>query len=166
MRGSSLRTILNRVDRLVAETHADYETLCLHWINPYETCPNCGYDLNGHCCAAALARARERAGPGAPPPRVVFYSVRDLKACPACARALPDDGEPPGSRGTTSIDREGGGTQLGDDTVRRPLLAASLASPVTPTLTAVPKQEALNPVVADATLSYLFPHEQGYENRL
>jgi hypothetical protein len=88
--------------------------------------------------------------------------VGDLKACPACARALRDDGEPPGSRGTTSIDREGGSTLLGHDTVRRPLLAASLASPVSPTLTAVPRQEALNPVVEDATLSYLFPHEDSW----
>ena len=114
---------------------------------------------------------------------MVFYWVGDLKACPACARALRDDGEPPGSRGTTSIDREGGSTLLGHDTVRRPLLAASPASPAGPTLTAVakpealnpvgenatafssraaPQQEALNSVVEDATLSYLFPHEDSW----
>src|ERR1019366_321771 len=151
MRGANLRAILNRVDRLVAETQAHPGTLYMRWIHSFDACPFCGYDLDGHCGAAALATARMRARPGAPPPRVVFYSVRDLKACPACARALPDDGEPPGSRGTTSIDREGGGTQLGDDTVSRPLLAASLASPVSPTLTAVANQEASIPVVENAT---------------
>jgi hypothetical protein len=46
--------------------------------------------------------------------------------------------------------------------LRRPFLAASLANPVSSTLTAAPQQEALNPVVEDATLSYLFPHEDSW----
>ena len=147
---------------LAIETQAHPGTLYMRWIHPFDACPFCGYDLDGHCRAAALASARRRDGPGAPPPRVVFYRIGDVKACPACARALREDGEPPSSRSTTSIDREGESTRLGHETVSRALLAARLASPVSPMRTAAPKQAVLNPVAEDATLPYLLPHEDSW----
>jgi len=36
---------------------ADEQRLVIHWMNPYDNCPNCGYDLDGHAFQQAVAEA-------------------------------------------------------------------------------------------------------------
>ena len=89
MRGSTLRTIRNRVDRLAAECLVDREPILVHWMDGYERCPSCGYDLNAHSSTAALAEVQERNGPAAAAPIFIWFSTAGLDACPACGGALP-----------------------------------------------------------------------------
>jgi hypothetical protein len=57
---------------------------------PYDNCPNCGYDLDGHAFKQAIAEAEARDGPDPPPSRVVFYWwPKSLTACPRCGGPLP-----------------------------------------------------------------------------
>ena len=70
---------------------ADEQRLVIHWMNPYDNCPNCGYDLDGHAFQQqAVAEAEAEDGPDPPPSRVVFYWwPKSLKACPQCGVPLP-----------------------------------------------------------------------------
>ena len=69
---------------------ADEQRLVIHWMNPYDNCPNCGYDLDGHAFQQAVAEAEAEDGPDPPPSRVVFYWwPKSLKACPQCGIPLP-----------------------------------------------------------------------------
>lgn len=90
LRGSSLRTIRNRVDRLSAacKMEQEPEILFIQWIHPHEHCPFCGYDLDAHSRAAALADAQAAEGPDAPPRGTVLCWVERLDACPACCSPL------------------------------------------------------------------------------
>ena len=90
MRGPSLRTIRNRVDRLSAECQVHREPIFLHWMDGYEQCPSCGYDLGAHSRAAALAGVQDDCGLGVPAPTFIWYSLSNLATCPACKAGLLD----------------------------------------------------------------------------
>jgi hypothetical protein len=92
MRGPSLQALRNRVARLAAECQVDDAdtTIVVHWINPYDACPRCGYDLFDHVRSAAFAKAQAEDGPDAPPRRVIFCWTGTLTACPACGATLRD----------------------------------------------------------------------------
>ena len=91
MRRASLHAIRSRVQRLAqACGSADEQRLVIHWMNPYDNCPSCGYDLDGHAFKQAVVEAEARDGPDPPPNRVVFYWwPKSLKACPQCGGPLP-----------------------------------------------------------------------------
>ena len=36
--------------------------MVIHWIQPYDSCPACGYDLNAHVRDEALEKARREDG--------------------------------------------------------------------------------------------------------
>jgi hypothetical protein len=87
VRALNLAGIRSRVERLSAECQPREEgPLLVRWGTPYDACPGCGYDLDGHAQHEALGRAtRDRAKP-----RLVFYSWPGLlTACPRCHAALP-----------------------------------------------------------------------------
>jgi hypothetical protein len=60
MHGAALRAIKHRVEKLAAACQVTQQLTFVHWENPYDTCPSCGYDLNEH------ARACPREAAGAP----------------------------------------------------------------------------------------------------
>jgi hypothetical protein len=45
----------------------------IHWMNPYDNCHACGYDLDGHAFRQAIADSEREAGPDLPSHRVIFY---------------------------------------------------------------------------------------------
>ena len=60
-------------------------------MNPYDNCPDCGYDLDGHAFKQAIAEAESKDGPDPPPNRVVFYWwPKTLTACPRCGVPAAD----------------------------------------------------------------------------
>lgn len=91
MKRASLPAIRSRVERLAREYDADAEeTLIIHWLQPYDNCPTCGYDLDAHARDETVESARREEGPDAPTPRVLFYWwPRMLGACPRCGATLP-----------------------------------------------------------------------------
>lgn len=90
MRRGSLQAIRSRVQRLAQSCGtADEQRLVIHWMNPYDSCLTCGYDLDGHAFKQAVAEAEARDGPDPPPTRVVFYWwPKSLTACPQCGGSL------------------------------------------------------------------------------
>jgi len=67
-----LRAIRSRVERLEnACGMNDEEVLFIHWRNPYDNCPGCGYDLDTHASELALEKAKQADGPDAPRTRVI-----------------------------------------------------------------------------------------------
>jgi hypothetical protein len=95
VRGSTLRAAWTRVTRLTAAYQVDRqpETIFIRWAHPYDRCPACGYDLDAHSRAAAVAEAQAADGAGAPPRRVIFYGVDDLESCPTCGVIMPNGDE-------------------------------------------------------------------------
>ena len=91
MRRASLQAIRSRVQRLSqACGTANEERLVIHWMNPYDNCLNCGYDLDGHAFKQAVAEAEAKDGPDPSPSRVVFYWwPKTLTTCPRCGCPLP-----------------------------------------------------------------------------
>jgi hypothetical protein len=79
------------VDRLAEATGADDEdVLIVHWLQPYDNCPSCGYNLDAHARDEALAKAREANASDAPARGVVFYWwPRSLSSCPNRGQVLP-----------------------------------------------------------------------------
>jgi hypothetical protein len=91
MKRTSLPAIRTRVERLARACGADApQTLIVHWVQPYDTCPACGYDLDAHARDEALEKARCEESPDARPCRVLtYYWPHTLGACPRCGASLP-----------------------------------------------------------------------------
>ena len=90
MRGSSLSTILTRVDRLVTAWPSSPDTTFICWEQADERCLFCTADLAAAARAAALAKAVAGRAPGERPPRLVFYAINDeFATCPQCGAPLP-----------------------------------------------------------------------------
>ena len=90
MRRASLQVIRSRVQRLAQACGTDEQRLVIRWMNPYDHCLKCGYDLDGHAFKQAIAEAEAKDGPDPPPNRVVFYWwPKSLTACPRCGGPLP-----------------------------------------------------------------------------
>jgi hypothetical protein len=91
MERGSLQAIRSRVERLAEACGGDREdVLVIHWMQPYDNCPSCGYNLDGHARDEALAKARDEAGPETPIRGIVFYWwPRSLSKCPKCSEVLP-----------------------------------------------------------------------------
>ena len=88
----SLGHIRARVERLASTWPTSQpETVFVHWIQRFERCPACAYDLDAHARAAALAEAVEGHAPGEYPPTLVFYGTDGLTTCPRCGAPLPSD---------------------------------------------------------------------------
>jgi uncharacterized protein (DUF983 family) len=91
MKRATLPAIRSRLDRLAREFGADAEaTLVIHWLQPYDNCPTCGYDLDAHARDETVERARRKDGVEAGARRVLFYWwPQMLGACPHCGASLP-----------------------------------------------------------------------------
>lgn len=91
MRQASLKTIRSRVERLSQGCGAtDQPRLVIHWMQPYDNCLNCGYDLDEHARNQAIAEAEAADGTDPPSSRVVFYWwPGSLTSCPQCGMELP-----------------------------------------------------------------------------
>ena len=100
IRRGNLQAIRSRVERLAEACGADKENVVvIHWMQPYDNCPSCGYNLDGHARDEALAKAREADRPETPGRGVVFYWwPRDLSTCPICGQALPQQRHDTGKR--------------------------------------------------------------------
>ena len=63
------------------------QRLVIRWMNPYDHCSSCGYDLDEHALRQAIADAETRRG--ASNPSIVFYWwPKSVSACPQCGVAL------------------------------------------------------------------------------
>ena len=90
MKCGHLQAIRSRVERLAqACGTADAETLLNHRGNPYNKCSGCGYDVDAHAQAQAVADAQREDGPEATRKIIVYWWPMTLKVCPECGAELP-----------------------------------------------------------------------------
>ena len=90
MRWGSLRGPRSRVERLARACGTqDEPRLVIHWMNRYDACPGCGYDLDAHAFRQAVADAEKHEGPNPPRKEIAFYWwPKDLTTCPRCGIML------------------------------------------------------------------------------